>query len=165
MTYTCIINSTCTFCFIFQVGPAGAQFGILACLFVEVLQSFQMLKRPFVSLLKVGGFIIFLFILGFLPWIDNWAHLSGFLFGFLLAFSLLPYVSFGKFDRRRKLIGIILSLGGATVLFVLLVILFYVLPLYDCPGCQYFNCIPFTDDFCKNMEVSIDRKSTYSTYL
>ncbi|KAL4240956.1 Inactive rhomboid protein 2 [Mactra antiquata] len=145
-----------------EVGPAGSQFGILACLLVEVLQSWQMLERPSIALLKVAVPIVVLFMLGLLPWIDNWAHISGFLFGFLLAFSILPYVSFGTFDRRRKLIGIIFSLGGAIMLFVLLVILFYVLPLYDCPGCQYFNCIPFTPDFCKNMEIDINRNATYS---
>lgn len=150
---------------VLKVGPAGCQFGILACLLVEVLQSIQMLKRPCLAILKIGGFIAFLFILGLLPWIDNWAHVCGFLFGFLLAFSLLPYVSFGEFDRRRKIIGIILSLGGAIFLFIILVVLFYVLPLYDCPGCQYFNCIPLTDDFCKNMEVNNQRESTYSSYL
>ena len=29
-----------------QVGPAGSQFGILACLFVELFQSWQILARP-----------------------------------------------------------------------------------------------------------------------
>ena len=122
-----------------------------------------MLDRPSIALLKVAVPIVVLFMLGLLPWIDNWAHVSGFLFGFLLAFALLPYVSFGVYDRRRKLIGIILSLGGAIFLFVILVVLFYVLPLYNCPGCQYFNCIPFTPDFCKNMEINIDRNATYSS--
>lgn len=61
-----------------------------------------MLKRPCLAILKIGGFIAFLFILGLLPWIDNWAHVCGFLFGFLLAFSLLPYVSFGEFDRGER---------------------------------------------------------------
>ena len=145
-----------------QVGPAGSQFGILACLLVEILQSWQMLERPGIALLRVTIPIVLLFLLGLLPWIDNWAHLSGFLFGFLLAFALLPYVSFGQWDKRRKLIGILFSLGGAILLFTLLVILFYVLPLYNCPGCQYFNCIPFTADFCKNMEIDINRNSTYN---
>lgn len=145
------------------MGPAGSQFGILACLLVEVLQSWQMLERPIIAIIKVAVPIVVLFMFGLLPWIDNWAHLSGFLFGFLLAFALLPYVSFGTFDRRRKLIGIIFSLGGSLFLFVLLMVLFYVLPLYTCPGCQYFNCIPFTPDFCNNMEIDINRNATYSS--
>ncbi|CAC5394907.1 Inactive rhomboid protein 1,Inactive rhomboid protein 2 [Mytilus coruscus] len=61
-----------------EVGPAGAQFGILACLLVEAIQSIQMLKRPCLEVTKVLLFIGFLFLLGLLPWIDNWAHLTGF---------------------------------------------------------------------------------------
>ncbi|KAK3586226.1 hypothetical protein CHS0354_025672 [Potamilus streckersoni] len=145
-----------------DVGPAGAQFGILACLFVEVLQSFQMLKKPGLAVLKITIPILVLFLLGLLPWIDNWAHTCGFIFGILIAFAILPYVSFGQWDRRRKIIGIVISLGGCILLFVLLVLLFYVVPLYSCPGCQYFDCIPFTENFCKNMEININRESTYS---
>lgn len=152
------------FC-VFQVGPAGSQFGILACLLVEAIQSIQMLKRPCLEVGKVLLFIIFLFILGLLPWIDNWAHLTGFVFGFLLAFAILPYISFGKFDKTRKCVMILFGLGGATILFVMLILLFYVSPIYNCPGCQYFNCIPITENFCKNMEVKINRESTYTSYL
>ncbi|XP_063444509.1 inactive rhomboid protein 1-like isoform X2 [Mytilus trossulus] len=148
-----------------EVGPAGAQFGILACLLVEAIQSIQMLKRPCLEVTKVLLFIGFLFLLGLLPWIDNWAHLTGFVFGFLLAFAILPYIHFGSFDKTRKCVMILFGLGGATILFVMLIILFYISPIYNCPGCQYFNCIPITENFCKNMEVQIDRESTYTAYL
>ncbi|XP_064604448.1 inactive rhomboid protein 1-like [Liolophura sinensis] len=145
-----------------EVGPAGSQFAILSCLVVEVIQSWQMLKRPVISLFKILGIILILFILGLLPWIDNYAHLCGFVFGFLLAFAMLPYVSFGTFDRRRKIISIIVTLTAALGMFIILVILFYVLPIYECSGCQYFNCVPFTNDFCKNMEIAIRRDASYN---
>ena len=145
-----------------QAGPSGAQFGVLSCLLVEVLQSYQMYRKPVVAILKLVIPILTLFLFGLLPWFDNWAHLFGFIFGFLLAFALMPYVSFGKFDRRRKIISIVVCLGSAMGLFVLLTLIFYVAPLTDCHACQYFNCIPFTDDFCENMEVSLKKTSTYS---
>ncbi|XP_041363411.1 inactive rhomboid protein 1-like isoform X2 [Gigantopelta aegis] len=147
-----------------EAGPSGSQFGILACLLVEVLQSWQMYRNPLKAILKLGIPILILFLLGLLPWFDNWAHLFGFIFGVLLAFALLPYVSFGKFDRRRKIIGIVVCLSASVGLFVLLVILFYVVPITECEACQYFNCIPFTADFCTNMQVSIKRNSTYSKF-
>ena len=89
--------------------------------------------------------------------VDNYSHLVGFLFGFLLSFALLPYVTFGEFDRKRKLIAVVVSLVTVVGLLTLLFILFYVAPIYDCTYCSYFNCIPFTPKFCKNMEVKIRR--------
>ncbi|XP_013067121.1 inactive rhomboid protein 1-like isoform X1 [Biomphalaria glabrata] len=147
-----------------EVGPSGSQFGVAACLIVEVLQSYQMYKHPFYALLKVSTPLIFLFLLGLLPWFDNWAHIFGFFFGFLLAFSLMPYITFGTFDKHRKLVGIALCLGSAIGLFAILVLVFYVAPLTECSWCIYLNCIPFTPDFCENMMVKIKKNATYSMY-
>lgn len=54
---------------------------MLACLFVEILQSWQMLRSPWRALLKLVAITIILFLFGALPWIDNFAHLFGFLSG------------------------------------------------------------------------------------
>ncbi|CAJ0949085.1 unnamed protein product [Ranitomeya imitator] len=62
-----------------EVGPAGSQFGILACLFVELFQSWQILERPWRAFFKLFAVVIFLFTFGLLPWIDNFAHISGFI--------------------------------------------------------------------------------------
>lgn len=123
-----------------------------------------MYKHPGLAIMKVLGPVLFFFLLGLLPWLDNWAHLFGFFFGFLLAFALMPYVSFGQFDKRRKIISIIVCLGGAIGLFTILVLVFYVAPLTDCHWCVYLNCIPFTADFCANMGVKIKKNATYSSY-
>lgn len=136
--------------FVFQAGPSGSQFGLLACLFVEIFQSWQILANPWRALLKQAGILLILILLGLLPMIDNYAHLTGFLFGLLLAFALLPYLKFGKFDKRRKLITVIVSLLLAISIFVVLIVLFYVTPFYECDNCHYFNCIPFTENFCTN---------------
>ncbi|XP_055876720.1 inactive rhomboid protein 2-like [Biomphalaria glabrata] len=157
--------ASCTFIpYQVEAGPSGSQFGIAACLLVEVLQSYQMYKHPGLAIMKVLGPVLFFFLLGLLPWLDNWAHLFGFFFGFLLAFALMPYVSFGQFDKRRKIISIIVCLGGAIGLFTILVLVFYVAPLTDCHWCVYLNCIPFTADFCANMGVKIKKNATYSSY-
>ncbi|CAH1794931.1 unnamed protein product [Owenia fusiformis] len=140
-----------------EAGPAGSQFAILTGLYVEVIQSWQILSRPWMAIGKLIAFTVVLFLLGFLPWIDNYSHLVGFVFGFLLSFALFPYISFGEFDRKRKLISIIVCLVAAVGLLVVLFILFYVAPIYECTWCQYFNCIPFTPKFCKNMEINIRR--------
>ena len=145
----------CIFNISFQAGPSGSQFGLLACLFVEVIQNWYILAHPWWALIKLSTVLVLLFILGLLPMIDNYAHLVGFIVGILLAFAMLPYVTFGKFDRVRKLVGIVICLLSAMGLFAGLIILFYVSPVSNCEYCRYFNCIPFTEKFCKSSEAKI----------
>lgn len=137
---------------IYQVGPAGSQFGILACLFVELFQSWQILARPWRAFFKLLAVVIFLFTFGLLPWIDNFAHISGFISGFFLSFAFLPYISFGKFDLYRKRCQIIIFLLIFFGLFSGLVFLFYFYHI-KCEWCEYLTCIPFTDKFCEKYDL------------
>ena len=132
------------------MGPSGALFGVIACLFVELFQSWQMIARPLVALLKMTFIALLLFLAGLLPYVDNFAHIFGFIYGFLSAFAFLPYVTFGTWDLRRKRIQIIVSLAALIGLTVIGCILFYVKQEFKCPGCGYLNCIPLTSNFCEN---------------
>ncbi|XP_036593757.1 inactive rhomboid protein 1 isoform X1 [Trichosurus vulpecula] len=135
-----------------EVGPAGSQFGILACLFVELFQSWQILARPWRAFFKLLAVVLFLFTFGLLPWIDNFAHISGFISGFFLSFAFLPYISFGKFDLYRKRCQIIIFQIIFLGLLSGLVILFYFYPI-RCEWCEFLTCIPFTDKFCEKYEL------------
>ncbi|XP_058536380.1 inactive rhomboid protein 1 isoform X3 [Ochotona princeps] len=135
-----------------EVGPAGSQFGILACLFVELFQSWQILARPWRAFFKLLAVVLFLFAFGLLPWIDNFAHISGFISGLFLSFAFLPYISFGKFDLYRKRCQIIIFQAVFLGLLAGLVVLFYVYPV-RCEWCEALTCIPFTDKFCEKYEL------------
>ncbi|XP_078200251.1 inactive rhomboid protein 1 isoform X5 [Callithrix jacchus] len=135
-----------------EVGPAGSQFGILACLFVELFQSWQILARPWRAFFKLLAVVLFLFTFGLLPWIDNFAHISGFISGLFLSFAFLPYISFGKFDLYRKRCQIIVFQVVFLGLLAGLVVLFYVYPV-RCEWCEFLTCIPFTDKFCEKYEL------------
>lgn len=135
-----------------QVGPAGSQFGILACLFVELFQSWQILARPWRAFFKLLAVVLFLFAFGLLPWIDNFAHISGFVSGLFLSFAFLPYISFGKFDLYRKRCQIIIFQAVFLGLLAGLVVLFYFYPV-RCEWCEFLTCIPFTDKFCEKYEL------------
>lgn len=143
-----------------DAGPSGSQFGILSCLFVELFSTWQILLKPVFTLLKLIIVLIVLFIIGLLPMIDNYAHLFGFIYGFLLSFSLMPHVDFSLKDGRTKKIMVFVSLFASFAIFVVLLLLFYVIPIYKCPYCQYFSCIPVTEGFCDSMEVKIRRVVT-----
>ncbi|XP_028341833.1 inactive rhomboid protein 1 isoform X2 [Physeter macrocephalus] len=135
-----------------EVGPAGSQFGILACLFVELFQSWQILARPWRAFFKLLAVVLFLFTFGLLPWIDNFAHISGFVSGLFLSFAFLPYISFGKFDLYRKRCQIIVFQVVFLGLLAGLVVLFYFYPV-RCEWCEFLTCIPFTDKFCEKYEL------------
>ncbi|KAM7381970.1 hypothetical protein PAMA_012706 [Pampus argenteus] len=136
-----------------EVGPAGSQFGILACLFVELFQSWQILERPWRAFAKLLGISVFFFSFGLLPWIDNFAHICGFVSGFFLSFAFLPYISFGRSDMYRKRLQICVFLLVFIGLLATLAVLFYVYPV-KCEWCEYLTCIPITDKFCEKYDLN-----------
>ncbi|XP_062846380.1 inactive rhomboid protein 1 [Trichomycterus rosablanca] len=136
-----------------EVGPAGSQFGILACLFVELFQSWQILAQPWRAFAKLLCVVLFLFAFGLLPWIDNFAHICGFVSGFFLSFAFLPYISFGRMDMYRKRCQILVSLTLFLGIFSGFVVLFYVYPI-KCEWCELLTCIPLTDKFCEKYDLN-----------
>lgn len=138
-----------------QVGPAGSHFGLLACLIVEVIGAWPLLRHPKRALLKLVGIALALFLLGLLPWIDNFAHVFGFVFGFLLAYALLPFITFGLYERRRKIALVWVCMVSAGGMLCALVALFYAAPAYECAACAYFTCLPFAPDMCASQDVRV----------
>jgi len=41
----------------------------------------QIVPRPWLQLLKVMSLVVFLLMIGTLPYVDNWSHIGGFFFG------------------------------------------------------------------------------------
>ncbi|XP_037328727.2 inactive rhomboid protein 2-like [Pungitius pungitius] len=138
-----------------EVGPAGSQFGLLACLFVELFQGWQILQKPWKAFLKLLGIVLFLFLCGLLPWIDNIAHIFGFLSGLLLSFAFLPYITFGTFDKYRKRILIAVSMLAYVGLFSSLIVWFYIYPI-NWHWLEHLTCLPFTNKFCEQYDIDHD---------
>lgn len=51
------------------------------------------MERPWHAIMQLSLFMLVLFAVGTLPWVDNWAHLFGFIFGFLVSLGELFVVS------------------------------------------------------------------------
>lgn len=99
---------------------------------VELGQSWQVVNHPWQELLKLVLLITFSLAVGLLPYVDNWSHLGGFVFGILASMVFLPYITFGKWDNRRKKLLLLIGLGGLVALYVLTFTLIYTEQYLDC---------------------------------
>ncbi|BGP19040.1 hypothetical protein JCM10213_009250 [Rhodosporidiobolus nylandii] len=148
-----------------SVGASGAIFGTHAALLVDLLAHWSIEHQPKRKLLFLLIEIVIMFGLGYVPGIDNFSHLGGFLIGLLGAICLFPIV---HPSRRHKLVFVALRI----IAFPLIIILFVVLvknfytddPSASCSACRYLSCWPTaSNNHCKGTGLSIT--STSSFYL
>ena len=142
-----------------QVGPSGSQFALLACLMAETINGWRLLENPSSSLWKLISIATGLFIIGLLPWIDNYAHIFGFLVGLLLSLALTPYLTpfNDAYSRRKKVIQIWVCILLVILTFVLLLLPLYIFPLYKCSWCQYLDCWPLAPNWCENQDIKVTK--------
>ena len=70
-----------------EVGPSGSQLGIVAALIVDVIHHRKLITNWQHALAEHIMAVIFLLVIGLVPFIDNWAHIFGFIFGLLITMS------------------------------------------------------------------------------
>jgi len=152
-----------------ESGPAGSQYGLLAALLVEVLNSWPMLKHPLRATAKLTGVLVVLLLAGFLPWIDNYAHAFGFLGGVMLSLTFMPYLTFMTqqvggshcstllYTKRGRIHVMVASSAAYVLLVAALLAVFYGAPDMGCEGCKHFSCIPFTDSFCAEQNIDFEK--------
>ncbi|KAA3679336.1 uncharacterized protein DEA37_0005516 [Paragonimus westermani] len=139
-------------------------------------------------LLKVGLcknvlLVLGLFVCGFLPWVDNFAHLAGFISGVMLAFVMLPYRNMCVYthrslsggsprdispsrqtpnsensDKCRFPIEIVCSVLWMC-LFLGWLFLFVFGPILNCAWCNYFTCIPLAPNLCDGFHVNVSQRT------
>lgn len=132
-------------------GAGGPVYGLLGVVLVEFLQSYQVVDNPATELLKLLCVLLLSLFIGTLPYLDNFAHLGGMMFGVLSAYLFLPYITFGKFDYGRKVCQIGIAFLLIVFLFIVGFVAFYIVQGTDwCKNCYYLNCIPYTDTMCQN---------------
>ena len=126
---------------------------------VLLLNTFLSLSLIFFISGKLLSILSILFCLGLMPWVDNYAHVFGFLAGFFLSYAFMPYVSFDKSvnsQRIRKLMVLAcLCVYGAVC--CALIVVFYSLESGECEWCKYLTCIPFTREFCADQNINFKK--------
>lgn len=132
-----------------STGSSGALYGMMGVLVVDMFNTWQMLQNRWLQLVKLMLLLVIMLGIGTLKFIDNWAHCGGFFTGVLCGIAFLPYINFGKWDKRRKFILQIVAIVAICAGSVISVYVFYqeVDPNF-CSWCRYVNCIPYTKGFC-----------------
>ncbi|PON50947.1 Peptidase S54, rhomboid [Parasponia andersonii] len=84
-----------------SVGASGALFGLLGAMLSELLTNWTIYANKCAALLTLVFIIVLNLAFGFLPHVDNSAHIGGFIAGFLLGFILLIRPQFGYVSRKH----------------------------------------------------------------
>ena len=98
-------------------------------------------------------FLFYVTALGTLPYIGNFVHIGGFVFGIFASLVFLPRSNF----RRFQTMALYTCFKGVfALLLAALTIVFCIFFAFDkkskfCSWCQYLDCVPYTEHFCPNM--------------
>ncbi|XP_076912685.1 RHOMBOID-like protein 2 isoform X2 [Bidens hawaiensis] len=149
-----------------SVGASGALFGLLGAMLSELLTNWTIYANKAAALFTLIIIILVNLAVGMLPHVDNFAHIGGFLTGFLLGFVLLIRPQFSWQERhnlpveaRSKskytvfqyafwLLSVVLLAVGFTVG---LVMLFKGENGNErCSWCHYLSCVPTSRWRCDN---------------
>eukprot|EP00300_Choanocystis_sp_HF-7_P040364 c6842_g1_i1.p1 GENE.c6842_g1_i1~~c6842_g1_i1.p1 ORF type:complete len:700 (-),score=156.48 c6842_g1_i1:18-2117(-) len=131
-------------------GSSAAIYGMLGVETVDLFQTWQLLDSRKTQVLGLVLKLVIFLGIGTLPYIDNFAHIGGFIAGVVAAICLMPHISFSRLDAARKLVLQILSVLALIGLAAGLLFKFYTAHEILCGWCQYANCVPYTHNMCRN---------------
>ncbi|KAL9685494.1 hypothetical protein QQ045_022944 [Rhodiola kirilowii] len=153
-----------------SVGASGALFGLLGSMLSELITNWSIYANKFAAFLTLIVIIAINLAVGILPHVDNFAHIGGFLSGFLLGFVFLIRPQYGWVRQRYTrgsaaaaasvkskykayqiilwVVSLILLIIGFTAGLILLFRGFNANE--HCSWCHYLSCLPTSSWSCKN---------------
>ncbi|EOY34013.1 hypothetical protein QUC31_018638 [Theobroma cacao] len=155
-----------------SVGASGALFGLLGSMLSELITNWTIYVNKLAALLTLILIIVINLAVGILPHVDNFAHIGGFLSGFLLGFVFLIRPQFGYVSQKDVPPGYIVPSRKPKhkpyqyvlwVISLILLIVGYIVGLVlllrgvnmndHCSWCHYMSCVPTSLWSCKSQQV------------
>ncbi|CAN6285954.1 unnamed protein product [Urochloa humidicola] len=150
-----------------SVGASGALFGLLGAMLSELLTNWTIYTNKVAAVLTLLFVVAVNLVLGILPHVNNFAHIGGFLTGFLLGFVVLMRPHFGWMERygmpagsactSKKYLLYQWILMAISLLLLLIgfsagmAMLFRGANANDsCSWCHYLSCVPTARWTCTN---------------
>jgi len=129
-------------------GSSGAIYGMLGVETIDLFQTWQLLDNKPAQLVGLLIKLVIFLGIGTLPYIDNFAHVGGFVSGIVAALWVMPYIMFNTVDMWRKRIVHVVAGVLFVVLCVGLLYKFYTDNRIVCSWCNYIDCVPYTPSIC-----------------
>eukprot|EP00730_Choanoeca_flexa_P002846 TRINITY_DN11201_c0_g1_i10.p1 TRINITY_DN11201_c0_g1~~TRINITY_DN11201_c0_g1_i10.p1 ORF type:complete len:458 (+),score=59.67 TRINITY_DN11201_c0_g1_i10:72-1445(+) len=138
-----------------KAGGSPALYGCLAALIVELLLSWKNIKSPDKQLFRVVATAAFALLIGTLPYIDNFAHVAGFVFGFVTALVVMPWQALGAWNRAKRRIMQLVALAVLVIMYVTVLTMLFTGQEANCSWCYKLNCINYVDGLCEQDETAL----------
>ncbi|KAJ7038285.1 hypothetical protein C8F04DRAFT_375518 [Mycena alexandri] len=134
-----------------SVGASGSIFGTIAVTWVDLFAHWKYHYRPARKLAFMAIELVIGVAVGYIPFVDNFAHLGGFVMSLFVGTVFYPVISVTKRHRIIMTSARVLAIPVAVILFVTLTRNFYTSdPYAACEGCRYLSCFPTSsNDYCK----------------
>ena len=127
----------------------GSLFALLALLYLDLFMNWPLLETPWKDFGILTFVILFFFAVGLLPFIDNFSNIGGFCCGIVMGLILVPRISFGKWDYRRKVIAFCLAIPAFIAMYFCVFWFFYAGANANyCSWCQVIDCVPAGTSWC-----------------
>ncbi|KAJ3089455.1 hypothetical protein HK100_007740 [Physocladia obscura] len=102
--------------------------GLIACLLIDLVQNWRLVKNPKWELAKLVFLIIISLLLGTIPYFDNFAHVGGFFTGFLAGLIFMPTIYYTQRDKVIKITLQVIAVPVLITVYVLMIVGFYNMP-------------------------------------
>ncbi|MED6171413.1 Retinoblastoma-like protein 1 [Stylosanthes scabra] len=156
-----------------SVGASGALFGLLGGMLSELITNWSIYDNKLAALFTLVIIIVVNLAVGILPHVDNFAHIGGFLTGFLLGFVFLIRPQFGWVHQRYApihyspgrtktkfkkyqcvlwVLSLVILIVGLSV--GLVALLRGVDANNHCSWCHYLSCVPTSKWSCNTKAAS-----------
>ncbi|KAI9494985.1 hypothetical protein BDB00DRAFT_816579 [Zychaea mexicana] len=130
-----------------SVGCSGALFGVVALLFIDLFTQWRTTLNPWWEFTKLIFLMLFSFVFGLLPGLDNFAHIGGFVAGLFSGVIFFPIPTATRTSKVCLWVVRLILLGGLVGMFYGMIDVFYSGqdPQEICPWCKYLACLPIAD--------------------